>query len=56
MIELLNKVNELNNKCNELLKEPTTDENIALAKEYLKEMDALLKRIEVYNGEGEMGE
>ena len=38
MTDLMNKVNELNNKCNELLNEPTTDENIALAKEYLKEI------------------
>ena len=51
MTELMNKFYELNNKCNELLKRPTTDENIALAKEYLKEMDVLLKR--VYNEEVE---
>lgn len=53
MNELTAKVNELTNKCNELLNEPRTDENIALGKEYLKEIDNLLANIEVYNGEVE---
>ena len=56
MTDLKVKVNELTNKCNELLNEPRTDENIALGKEYLKEIDNLLANIEVYNGEVEEGE
>ena len=53
MTDLKVKVNELTNKCNELLNETRTDENIALGKEYIKENDNLLENIEVYNGEVE---
>ena len=53
MNELTAKVNELTNKCNELLNKPRTEENIALGKAYLKQIDNLLANIEVYNGEVE---
>lgn len=51
MNELTLKVNELTNKCNELLNEPRTPENIALGRDYLKQIDELIAAIEVYDGE-----